>query len=165
MKRVMLLISVLIIVLASCTTSLPKEAKMEDLPSIAEIAVNDGRFTTLVAALDAAGLVETLSEPGSYTVFAPTDDAFDKLPAGTVESLLENIPELKKILLYHVVPEVVPAADVISLTSAPTLAGMDLKIQVKMGKVYINDAMVIITDLKASNGIVHVVDTVILPPM
>lgn len=165
MKRIVLSIAVVAaIVLASCAGS-PEDNMTSDLPSIAEIAVEDGRFTTLVAALDAAGLVDTLTNDGPFTVFAPTDDAFAKLPAGTVESLLNDIPALTDILLYHVVSGKVMAEDVVELSSADTLAGKAVMIKVDMGNVYINDAMVIITDIEASNGVIHVVDTVILPTM
>ena len=142
------------------------EEDMMDAKSIAEIAVEDGRFTTLVAALQAAGLAETLSSEGEFTVFAPTDDAFAALPEGTVETLLED-PEgaLKDILLYHVVAGVVPAETVVTLESAPTLQGSDISIAVVDGEVILNDTVkVIITDIKASNGIVHVIDAVLLPP-
>jgi transforming growth factor-beta-induced protein len=132
--------------------------------TIVDIAVADGRFTTLVAAVQAADLVETLSGPGPFTVFAPTDDAFGKLPAGTVEGLLKDIPTLTNILLYHVVPGKVMAADVVNLSSADTALGQPVSIKVENGKVMINDAQVIITDIEASNGVIHVVDTVILPP-
>lgn len=171
MKKSLITISAIfaVVFLASCASTDYKEdkmsEKMDELPSIAEIAVEDGRFTTLVAALGAADLVTTLSEPGSYTVFAPTDDAFAKLPEGTVEALLNDIPSLTNILLYHVVGAKVMAADVVSLDSATTLSGKDVMIKVDMGNVYINDAQVIITDIQASNGVIHVVDTVILPPM
>ena len=141
------------------------EAAMEK-NTIVDIAVADGRFTTLVAALQAAGLVETLSAEGPFTVFAPTDDAFAKLPAGTVESLLkpENLEQLKNILLYHVVSGKVLAADVVGLTSAPTVLGQDVTITVKDGNVYLNDTVqVIITDIEASNGVIHVIDAVLLP--
>ena len=134
--------------------------------SIVDIAVEDGRFTTLVAAVGAAGLAETLSSEGEYTVFAPTDDAFAALPEGTVESLLED-PEgaLKDILLYHVVGSVVPAETVVTLDSADTLQGEPVAIAVVDGEVVLNDAAkVIITDIAASNGIIHVIDAVILPP-
>jgi transforming growth factor-beta-induced protein len=133
---------------------------------IVDTAVADGRFTTLVAAVQAAGLVETLKSEGPFTVFAPTDDAFAKLPAGTVETLLkpENLETLKQILLYHVVPGKVMAADVVTLSTAGTAAGIPVRIQVMDGKVYINDAQVIITDIVASNGVIHVIDSVLLPP-
>ena len=136
----------------------------EESNTIVDIAVADGRFTTLVAAVQAAGLAETLSSDGPFTVFAPTDDAFAALPAGTVEALLGNIPALTDILLYHVVPGEVYAADVVNLESATTALGLDVAIRVDNGNVYINDAQVIITDIQASNGVIHVVDSVILPP-
>jgi transforming growth factor-beta-induced protein len=132
--------------------------------TIVDIAAADGRFTTLVAAVQAADLVETLSGPGPFTVFAPTDDAFGKLPEGTVDALLNDIPTLKNILLYHVVPGKVMAADVVDLTSADTALGEPVNISVEDGKVMINDAQVTITDIQASNGVIHVVDSVILPP-
>ncbi|MCA9956801.1 MAG: fasciclin domain-containing protein, partial [Anaerolineales bacterium] len=141
-------------------------AEEEMAPSIAEIAVEDGRFTTLVATLDAAGLVETLSNDGPFTVFAPTDDAFAALPEGTVEGLLED-PEgaLTDILLYHVVDGAVPAETVVTLESATTLNGADVTITVNdAGEVFLNDIVqVIITDIQASNGIIHVIDGVLLP--
>jgi uncharacterized surface protein with fasciclin (FAS1) repeats len=132
--------------------------------SIVEIAVNDGRFGTLVTALQAAELVETLEGEGPFTVFAPTDDAFAKLPEGTLESLLADIPTLKNILLYHVVSGKVMAADVVKLNSADTVLGKPVNIKVEGDKVYVNDAQVIITDIEASNGVIHVIDTVLLPP-
>ena len=133
-------------------------------PSIVDIAVSDGRFTTLVAALEAAGLVETLQGDGPFTVFAPTDDAFRKLPPGTVASLLRDIPTLSDILLYHVVGGEVYASDVVNLASATTAQGQPVAITVSSGNVYVNDARVVITDVQASNGVIHVIDTVILPP-
>jgi uncharacterized surface protein with fasciclin (FAS1) repeats len=141
-------------------------AEEEMAPSIAEIAVADGRFTTLVAALGAANLVDTLSGEGAFTVFAPTDDAFAALPEGTVESLLED-PEgaLTDILLYHVVDGAVAAETVVTLESATTLQGEDVTITVTDGNVFLNDTVqVIITDIEASNGIIHVIDGVLLPP-
>jgi transforming growth factor-beta-induced protein len=132
---------------------------------IVDTAVADGRFTTLAAALGAAELIETLKGEGPFTVFAPTDDAFAKLPAGIVESLLlpENKQTLIDILLYHVVAGKVMAADVVTLTEAETVLGKNVTIKFEMGKVYINDAEVIITDIVTSNGIIHVIDTVLLP--
>ena len=135
----------------------------EESKTIVDIAVEDGRFTTLVAALQAADLDTVLSEDGPFTVFAPTDDAFAKLPEGTVESLLETIPELKIILVYHVVSGNVLAADVVSLESAETLQGQNISISVMGNVVKINDAQVIITDIQGSNGTIHVIDTVLLP--
>jgi transforming growth factor-beta-induced protein len=141
------------------------EEAMEE-KSIVDIAVEDGRFTTLVAAVEAAGLAETLSGEGQFTVFAPTDDAFAALPEGTVESLLED-PEgaLKDILLYHVLDQAVPAAEIVNFEGAETVQGENVAIAVRDGEVVLNDsAKVVITDLKASNGIIHVIDAVILPP-
>ena len=137
------------------------------LSDIVDTAVADGRFTTLAAALGAADLVDTLKGEGPFTVFAPTDDAFAKLPEGTVETLLlpENLEQLKSILLYHVVSGKVMAADVVTLTSADTVLGQDVTIKVDNGKVYLNDTVeVIITDVEASNGVIHVIDAVLLPP-
>jgi len=132
---------------------------------IVDIAVADGRFTTLVAAVQAAGLVDALKAEGPLTVFAPTDDAFAKLPDGTIEGLLNDIPALTEILTYHVVSGKVMAADVVKLSAAPTLLGKDVTIAVRDGKVYLNgNVQVIITDIEASNGVIHVIDTVLLPP-
>jgi uncharacterized surface protein with fasciclin (FAS1) repeats len=132
---------------------------------IVDTAVAAGDFTTLAAALQAAGLVDTLKGDGPYTVFAPTDEAFAKLPAGTVETLLlpENKDQLVEILTYHVVPGKVEASDVVLLSSAATANGTDVRISVVESTVYINDSRVIATDIEASNGVIHVVDTVILP--
>jgi uncharacterized surface protein with fasciclin (FAS1) repeats len=139
---------------------------MPELTDIVDTAVADGRFTTLVAAVQAAGLVETLKGEGPFTVFAPTDEAFAKLPEGTVEDLLkpENLETLKNILLYHVVPGKVMAADVIALESAETASGESVAIKTDMGNVNVNDAKVVITDIETSNGVIHVIDAVLLPP-
>ena len=139
------------------------EANAKD---IVDTAIADGRFTTLVAAVQAAGLVDTLKGEGPYTVFAPTDEAFAKLPAGTVEDLLkpENQETLKNILLYHVVPGKVMAADVVNLERTETALGEPVSIKQDMGNVYVNDAKVILTDIETSNGVIHVIDSVILPP-
>jgi transforming growth factor-beta-induced protein len=142
------------------------EAITEENNTIVDIAVADGRFTTLVAALEAAELVETLNSEGPFTVFAPTDDAFAALPAGTLDSLLlpENRQQLTDILLYHVVSGKVMAADVATMTSATTVLGQDVTITVQDGKVFLNDTVeVIITDIEASNGVIHVIDAVLLP--
>ena len=142
------------------------EDEMTD-KTIVDLAVEDGRFTTLVAALGAAELVETLSGEGPYTVFAPTDDAFAKLPEGTVEALLQDIPQLTNILLYHVVPGKVMAADVVKLDGQmvdTALEGAQIKITVDGDKVILNDEVnVIITDIEAANGVIHVIDAVLLP--
>lgn len=133
---------------------------------IVDTAVAAGSFTTLAAALGAAGLVDTLKGPGPFTVFAPTDDAFAKLPAGTVEDLLkpENLDQLTAILTYHVVAGSVPAADVVNLSEATTVNGATVSITVDGSTVMINDATVVTTDIETSNGLIHVIDTVLLPP-
>ncbi|HEX8913592.1 MAG TPA: fasciclin domain-containing protein, partial [Humisphaera sp.] len=120
----------------------------------------------VAAALTAAGLVDTLKGAGPFTVFAPTDEAFAKLPAGTVETLLkpENKEKLKAVLTYHVVAGKVTSKEVVTLNSAKTVQGGEVKIAVKDGKVMINDATVTTADVAASNGVIHVIDKVILPP-
>jgi len=133
---------------------------------IVDTAVGAGQFKTLAAALGAAGLVETLKGPGPFTVFAPTDEAFAKLPAGTVENLLkpENKAKLAAILTYHVVPGAVKAEQVTKLDEAKTVNGAMVKVSTEDGKVMINDATVVKADIEASNGVIHVIDKVILPP-
>lgn len=130
---------------------------------IVDTAVAAGNFKTLAAALEAAGLVETLKGKGPFTVFAPTDEAFAKLPTGTVESLLKDKEKLTKILLYHVVSGNVMAKDVVNLKSAKTVQGSSVKINAKGGKVMVDNANVIQTDIVASNGVIHVIDSVIIP--
>lgn len=132
---------------------------------IVDTAVAAGNFKTLAAALQAAGLVDTLKGKGPFTVFAPTDEAFAKLPAGTVENLLkpENKAKLVAILTYHVVPGNVKAAEVVKMTSAKTVQGGSVKISAMDGKVMVDNAHVVKTDIAASNGVIHVIDTVIMP--
>jgi len=132
---------------------------------IVATATAAGSFTTLLQAATKAGLVETLQGPGPFTVFAPTDAAFAKLPAGTLDKLLANPDQLKKVLLYHVVAGKVMAADVVGLSSADTVEGSPIKVSVKDGSVYLNDTTkVVTTDIAASNGVIHVIDQVLLPP-
>ena len=133
---------------------------------IVDTAVSAGSFQTLAAALEAAGLVETLKGEGPFTVFAPTDDAFAKLPEGTVDNLLkpENKDQLTAVLTYHVVPGAVMAADVVKISEAETVNGADIDVAVNDGTVMINDAKVTAADVAASNGVIHVIDTVLLPP-
>lgn len=142
------------------------KGKMMKKADIVDVAVAAGNFNTLAAALQAAGLVDTLKGDGPFTVFAPTDAAFAKLPEGTVESLLkpENKDQLIAILTYHVVPGKVKAAQVVKLSSAKTVNGSDLEIAVTDAGVRLNQANVIKTDIRASNGIIHVIDEVVLPP-
>ena len=133
--------------------------------NIVETASSNGSFTTLVAAVQAAGLSETLQGDGPFTVFAPTDAAFAKLPAGTVENLLlpENKDQLTAILTYHVVAGKVTAAQVVKLDSATTVNGQDVQIRVANGVVTVDGATVAAADVMASNGVIHVIDEVILP--
>ncbi len=132
------------------------------MADIVDTAVKAGSFDTLVAAIKAANLVDTLKGTGPFTVFAPTDEAFAKLPKGTVDALLKDIPKLKKILTYHVVSGKVMAADVVKLKSATTVEGSDVKIDTSNG-VKVNDATVATSDVVADNGVIHVIDTVLLP--
>ncbi len=136
-----------------------KHMKMD----IVDTAVAAGNFKTLAAALQAAGLIETLKGKGPFTVFAPTDEAFAKLPAGTVEALLKDKEKLTKILLYHVVAGNVMAKDVVKLKTAKTVQGSSVKITVKGGKVMVDNANVVKTDIATSNGVIHVIDSVIIP--
>jgi uncharacterized surface protein with fasciclin (FAS1) repeats len=131
--------------------------------TILEVAAKAGNFNTLVAAVRAAGLAETLSGGGPFTVFAPTDEAFAKLPAGTVEALLKDQEKLAAILTYHVVSGKVTADKVVGLTSATTVNGKAVGIKVSGGKVMVGNANVTTTDIMASNGVIHVIDSVLLP--
>ncbi|MGE0353193.1 MAG: fasciclin domain-containing protein [Gemmatimonadales bacterium] len=131
--------------------------------NIVETAVAAGNFTTLATALKAAGLVETLQGEGPFTVFAPTDEAFAKLPAGTIEALLKDKEKLTQILLYHVVSGDVPASKVVTMNYARTVGGKSVKITTHDGTVMINNAKVVKADIMASNGVIHVIDTVLLP--
>ncbi len=130
---------------------------------IVDTAVAAGNFTTLVAAVKAAGLVDTLKSAGPFTVFAPTDEAFAKLPAGTVDALLKDPAKLKDILLYHVVSGKVMAESVVKMKGAKTVQGGTVKIQAMGGKVMVDNAQVVKTDISTDNGVIHVIDTVILP--
>ena len=130
---------------------------------IVDTAVAAGDFNTLVTAVKAAGLVETLKGEGPFTVFTPTDAAFAKVPTDTLNALLADKAALANVLTYHVVAGKVMAADVVKLTSAETVQGQAVSIEVKDGKVYVDGAQVVTTDIKASNGVIHVIDAVILP--
>jgi len=146
-------------------TALGANAASPEKRDIVDTAVAAGNFNTLAAALKAAGLVDTLKGPGPFTVFAPTDEAFAKLPAGTVDDLLkpENHDKLVSILTYHVVPGRVLAKDVVKLHEAKTVNGKDVKITTASGKVMVGNANVVKTDIVCSNGVIHVIDSVILP--
>jgi len=160
MKRIALAFA-----LSLLTLSLTASAGSMGKKDIVETAVAAGNFKTLGAALQAAGLIDALKGPGPFTVFAPTDEAFAKLPAGTVDELLkpENHDKLVAILTYHLVAGDVLAKDVVKLHEAKTVNGKDVKITVAGGKVMVDNANVVKTDIKCSNGVIHVIDSVILP--
>ena len=189
MKRsIALLVPALAIAIAACSsaaspsatpttaptaTPAPTAAAPSTAPSasaamtkdIVETATEAGSFKTLLAAVKAAGLVETLQGKGPFTVFAPTDAAFAALPAGTLDGLLKDPAALKKILLYHVVSGSVRSDQVVGLTSATSVEGSPVAIAVKDGTVYLNDSAKVVTaDVMASNGVIHVIDAVLLPP-
>ena len=139
--------------------------KNEKPKDIVAVAAASGQFNTLVAAVKAAGLVETLQGKGPFTVFAPTDAAFAKLPKGTIDALLRDKEKLAAILTYHVVPGKVMAADVVAMGggSPATVNGAPVRITIRDGKVYVDNAQVVSADIQASNGVIHVIDTVIIP--
>ncbi|MGH8948695.1 MAG: fasciclin domain-containing protein [Acidimicrobiia bacterium] len=147
-------------VVPATTTSAPQQEQ----PDIVDVATEAGNFSTLVTAVEAAGLVETLQGEGPFTVFAPTDEAFAALPEGTLDGLLADTEALSQVLLYHVVPGEVMASDVVELESAGTAQGEDIAITVEGDSVMVNGANVVSTDIVASNGVIHVIDQVILPP-
>ena len=142
-----------------------KHTDKTPMKNIVQVAIDAGNFKTLATALQAAGLVDALQGPGPFTVFAPTDAAFAKLPAGTLDQLLADKEKLTSILTYHVVSGRVMAADVVNAKGAKpaTLNGQTLDITVRGGKVYVNGAQVITADLIASNGVIHVIDRVLIP--
>jgi transforming growth factor-beta-induced protein len=147
------------------TTPTPTSTPVPAQKDIVQTAVADGRFTTLVAAVQAADLATTLSGPGPFTVFAPTDDAFKNLPPGTVETLLKDPKgQLSQILLYHVVPGKLMAADVVNQTALTTALGKPLNVTVQNQTVMVDGATVIVTDIETKNGVIHVIDSVMIPP-
>lgn len=164
LRRSLMAALVALPIVAACSTTNADSAASKD---IVDTAASAGQFNTLIAAAQAADLVDTLKSPGPLTVFAPTDAAFAALPAGTVENLLkpENKDQLVKVLTYHVVSGKVMAEDVVKLSSATTVEGSDVAIDASGGTVKINDAQVVQADVPASNGVIHVIDKVILPPM
>ena len=131
------------------------------MADIVDIAVSAGSFQTLVVAVQAAGLVDTLKTPGPFTVFAPNDDAFAKLPPGTITTLVQNIPQLARILTYHVVPGKFMAADIAKLNRLTSVEGSELKVDTSHG-FEVKNATVIAADIEADNGVIHVIDTVLL---
>jgi uncharacterized surface protein with fasciclin (FAS1) repeats len=150
---------------AASPSAAPSASAAAMAKDIVQTATEAGSFSTLLTAVEAAGLVETLQGEGPYTVFAPTDEAFAALPAGTLEGLLADKEALKKVLLYHVVSGAVSSDQVVGLTSADSVEGSPIAIAVKDGMVYLNDSAKAVTpDVMASNGVIHVIDKVILPP-
>lgn len=149
---------------ASLAVAAPADAHAQD-GDIVAVAQAAGGFETLLAAATAADLVATLQGEGPFTVFAPTDEAFAKIPQEQLQALLENKEALQKVLLYHVVPGRVEASQVVNLSSAETAAGQNVSIMVENGSVKVDDANVVATDIQASNGVIHVIDRVILPEM
>jgi len=160
-KRIYVMICFALLLTLSFSSSAFAQSKKD----IVDTAVTAGDFKTLAAALQAAGLVDTLKGPGPFTVFAPTDEAFAKLPAGTVEDLLrpENKQKLISILTYHVVAGKVMAKDVVKLHEAKTVNGQDVKIMVEGSKVMADNSNVVKTDIQCTNGVIHVIDTVLMP--
>ncbi len=139
------------------------EKEVKTTKNIVETAIEAGAFKTLITAVQTAGLAETLSSPGPFTVFAPTDAAFAKIPAETIQNLLKDKPKLTAVLTYHVVPGKVMAADVVKLKKAKTVQGQEITIDTTAG-VKINNAKVTKTDIECTNGVIHIIDTVIMPP-
>jgi len=160
LKTIVFTTSALVLVLSG-----PRPAVQAASANIVETAVSAGSFKTLAKALEAADLVQTLTGTGPFTVFAPTDAAFAKLPAGTLENLLkpENKDKLRRILTYHVVPGRVVASDVVKLQSAETVSGDTITVEAQDGRVLVDGAQVTQTDILASNGVIHVIDAVIVP--
>ncbi len=148
---------------AATSNEIVPENNMEKKQNIVEIASSNPDFSTLVTAVTAAGLVETLSGEGPFTVFAPTNAAFEKLPKETLEAVLADKAQLTSILTYHVVSGKVMAKDVVNVKSAKTVQGGELQVKVEGSTVMINNAKVVTTDIEASNGVIHVIDTVLIP--
>ena len=160
MKRTIYLAAIVSLIAAPVVASAQAPTK-----NIVETAASAGNFTTLVAAVKAAGLAETLSGPGPFTVFAPSDAAFGKLPPGTIDALLKDKAALAAILTYHVVPGKVMAADVLKMKSGhpKTVNGQTVAVVVRDGKVFVDNAQVVTTDIVATNGVIHVIDAVLMP--
>ncbi len=157
---------ILILALAAAPLAFvaPSDAQAQD-GDIVAVAQAAGGFETLLAAATAADLVATLKSDGPFTVFAPTDEAFAKIPQEQLQALLEDKEALQKVLLYHVVPGKVAASQVVNLSTAETAAGQNVSIMVENGSVKVDEANVVATDIQATNGIIHVIDQVILPEM
>jgi uncharacterized surface protein with fasciclin (FAS1) repeats len=162
MKKLVAILALVALVLAAIVPAATARANEEK--NIVQTAVAAGKFTTLSKLLKRAGLVKALQKPGPYTVFAPTDAAFKKVPKKTLKTLLRNKAKLRAVLLYHVVAGKVAAADVVELTSAETLSGKSVRIRVVGSNVFVNKSKVTKPDVMASNGVIHVVNRVLVPP-
>ena len=162
-RREYLWLTALVVVFAFTAFAANWQAEEPEKKNIVETAIAAGSFNTLVKAVKAAELVETLSGPGPFTVFAPTDDAFAKLPEGALDELLKNKEKLTAVLTYHVVAKKLMAADVVEMDEIETVNGNMLSIKVEDDKVMVDGAMVIKTDIKCSNGLIHVIDAVVMP--
>jgi uncharacterized surface protein with fasciclin (FAS1) repeats len=165
MKIITILAALFLLASLAGASDVSKTAGTESQKNIVETAVAAGNFNTLVEAAKAAGLVDTLSSPGPFTVFAPTDDAFAKVPKAVLDALMANKTLLTAVLTYHVVPGEVMSSDLKNGMSVKTVEGSDVKITIDSAGVMVNNAKVIKADIKASNGVVHVIDAVILPPV
>jgi transforming growth factor-beta-induced protein len=165
MKRIFVAATMLgLLAVLGIALSRPATGANQPPKDIVDTAVGAGQFKTLVTAVTAAGLVETLKGTGPFTVFAPTDEAFAKVPKGTLDALLKDKTALAGVLTYHVVAGKIMAADVVKLASAKTVQGKSISIVTKDGKVTVNGANVVRTDIVCGNGVIHVIDAVILPP-
>jgi uncharacterized surface protein with fasciclin (FAS1) repeats len=162
MKRGIALVALVALAFGVAASAAPAQHRSE--ANIVQTAVAAGQFRTLTKLLTRAGLVGALEQPGPYTVFAPTDTAFKKVPKKTLNALLHNKPKLKAVLLYHVVSGNVRAADVVKLSSAKTLNGKSVRIRVSGMNVFVNSAKVTKTDVTATNGVIHVINRVLIPP-
>jgi transforming growth factor-beta-induced protein len=166
MKRIRSTLALLVVAavaVAAVGASASTASRSEGDKNIVQTAVASGQFTTLASLLTKTGLADTLATSGPFTVFAPTDAAFAKVPKATLDALAENPAQLKSVLLYHVVPGRVPAADVVKLSSAKTLEGRSVTIKVADGSVFVDQAQVTTPDVMASNGVIHVIDSVLIP--
>lgn len=168
MRATILFLAASTLLMPACATKSDMNADMAmtNDKTIAEVAMSTGMHDTLVTALKAAGLADMMMQPGEYTVFAPTDAAFAKLPAGTVDSLLrpENRDKLRALLQYHVVPGRVSSSQVATMSTGRSVSGASIPIKTMNGRVMVGGAEVVKADVMASNGVIHVVDTVLMPP-
>jgi uncharacterized surface protein with fasciclin (FAS1) repeats len=162
MRRLTALVTLAAVAFALAASAATARPRSE--PNIVQTAVAAGQFKTLTKLLGRAGLVDALQQPGPYTVFAPTDAAFKKVPKATLTALLRNRAKLKAVLLYHVVPGSVTASDVVKLSSAKTLNGKSVRIRVSGMNVFVNSAKVTKANVVASNGVIHVINRVLIPP-